>query len=305
MGSSDGAPLRLQMGGVGLLLGGIQRSLLPGRWSFPVHVRVRDVMMIDVVVHVVGVRWWIVDHLVVDDLWLGELEDDHGGRQDHRQQTQGHCLPGLEGDQGQGEGNQHGRFELDAQQEGNHDFLNKATACKGMKHERYHRKVTQESKCETLTFSDISFSQWNNQFFGKTSLLEGVWDVSAGFLGLQNLRNSHLQSVGGQKAIDFVQQADNFVATLLLLDLWSLLIVDSSSDDGQGVGDFDFILIGHGAQPRQCLRFYALHVDVGQAGLVDVGGNFSRSSGLLLGGNHPDDGCRKDQHRERAHLSNR
>lgn len=120
------------MSSVGLLLGGIERSFPPGWWGFPVHVRGRDVVMIDVVVHVVGVRWWIVDHLVVDDLWLGELEDDHRSGQDHRQQTQGHGLPGLQGDQSQSQRHQHSRFELDAQQEGDHDFLNKATACKRM-----------------------------------------------------------------------------------------------------------------------------------------------------------------------------
>lgn len=122
----------LQLTGVRLLLRFRHRSL-PAGGGIPVHVRGRNVMVVDVVVHVVGVRRRVVHHLVVDDLWLGELEDDHGAGQDHREQTQGHGLPGLEGDQGQRERNQHGRFELDAEQERDHDFLDKATAWGGGK----------------------------------------------------------------------------------------------------------------------------------------------------------------------------
>lgn len=47
-----------------------------------------DQMVVEVVVEMVlDVRMRIVDDLVVDHLRLGELEDEHGGGQDHREQA--------------------------------------------------------------------------------------------------------------------------------------------------------------------------------------------------------------------------
>lgn len=70
---------------------------------------------------------WVMNDFVVDDLWLGELEDDHGEGHDEREKSEGHCLPCLQGDQCECQGNEDGCLELQAQQERNHDFLHEAT----------------------------------------------------------------------------------------------------------------------------------------------------------------------------------
>lgn len=58
-----------------------------------------DQMMVQMMVEVVfDVVLRIVNDLVVNDLRLGELEDEHGCRKDHREESQGGGLPGLECD---------------------------------------------------------------------------------------------------------------------------------------------------------------------------------------------------------------
>lgn len=73
---------------------------------------------------------WVVHDFIVDNLWLGELEDDHSECHDEGKESEGHCLPGLEGDQGESEGNENCRLELETQQEGDHDFLDETATCK-------------------------------------------------------------------------------------------------------------------------------------------------------------------------------
>lgn len=61
-------------------------------------------------------------------LGLGELEDEHGGGEHHGDEAKGEGLPGLERDQGHGDGQQGGGLELQAQHEGDQHFLDEATA---------------------------------------------------------------------------------------------------------------------------------------------------------------------------------
>lgn len=82
-------------------------------------------MMVEMVLDMV---LGIVDDLVVDHLWFGELKDEHGGRQDHREKTQGGGLPGLEGDQSECERQKNGCLEFQTQQERDHDLFHESTS---------------------------------------------------------------------------------------------------------------------------------------------------------------------------------
>lgn len=66
-------------------------------------------------------------HLVVYHFGFGDLEDDHCGREDDRQQAESEGLPRLEGDQGEGQGHQGTDLELEAEQEGDDDLAQHAT----------------------------------------------------------------------------------------------------------------------------------------------------------------------------------
>lgn len=71
----------------------------------------------------------VVQDLDADHLGLGEPVDDHGGGQDQRQQAQRESLPGLERDDGDGHRDQHGRLELEAQQERDDDLPDETATC--------------------------------------------------------------------------------------------------------------------------------------------------------------------------------
>lgn len=82
-------------------------------------------MMVEMVL---DVMLGIMHDFVVDHLWLGELEDEHCGREDHREESQGDGLPGLQGDQGEGKGQEDGGLELQTQQEWDDDLLYEAAS---------------------------------------------------------------------------------------------------------------------------------------------------------------------------------
>ena len=69
----------------------------------------------------------VVDDLV-GDLGLGQLEDEHGAAEDEREEAEGEGLPRLQGDEGESQGHQSSRLELETQQEGDHDFLHEASS---------------------------------------------------------------------------------------------------------------------------------------------------------------------------------
>lgn len=71
---------------------------------------------------------WIVNDFVVDDLWLGELEDHHCSGHYEGEKSKCHRLPSFHSDQRQCERNENSCLELQTKQEGNHNFLNKATS---------------------------------------------------------------------------------------------------------------------------------------------------------------------------------
>lgn len=101
-----------------------QRFVAVGR-----HLRaVRPCVGVTVVVVRVH-RRRVVQDLDADHLGLGEPVDDHGGGQDQRQQAQREGLPGLERDDGDGHRDQHGRLELQAQQERDDDLPDETAAC--------------------------------------------------------------------------------------------------------------------------------------------------------------------------------
>lgn len=71
----------------------------------------------------------VVNNFVVDDLWLGKLEDDHSSGHDNREKSKGHCFPCFQGDQSEGERNKNCGLEFQAQQKWNHNFLDEAATC--------------------------------------------------------------------------------------------------------------------------------------------------------------------------------
>lgn len=74
--------------------------------------------------HMVGV----VYHLVVDNLGLGNLENNQGTGQHQREQTQSHGLPGLECNESKSQGHQYGGLQLQTQQEGQHSLADHAAS---------------------------------------------------------------------------------------------------------------------------------------------------------------------------------
>lgn len=71
----------------------------------------------------------VVNDFVIDDFWLRELEDHHRSGHYEGEESKRHCLPCFQSNQCQCEWNENGCLELQAKQEGNHNFLNEATAC--------------------------------------------------------------------------------------------------------------------------------------------------------------------------------
>jgi len=71
-----------------------------------------------------------VQNLHADHFGLGEPVDDHRGGQDQRQQTQGQGLPCLQRDQGDGDRDQYGGLELQAQEERDDYFPDETAAWK-------------------------------------------------------------------------------------------------------------------------------------------------------------------------------
>jgi len=71
-----------------------------------------------------------VQYLHADQFGFGEPVDDHGGGQDQRQQAEGQRLPRFQRDDGDGDGDQHGGLELQAQKERDDYFADETAACK-------------------------------------------------------------------------------------------------------------------------------------------------------------------------------
>ena len=71
----------------------------------------------------------VVDNFVVDDLWLGELKDDHGCGHDEGKKTESHRFPCFQCNESEGQWNKNSCFEFQAQQKWNHHFLDKAATC--------------------------------------------------------------------------------------------------------------------------------------------------------------------------------
>lgn len=82
-------------------------------------------------------RMSVVDNLV-GDLGLRELEDQHRSAKHQREKTQRQGLPGLQGNESEGQGHQSGSLELQTKKERDHDLLDKTTTWK-----RREKLVTQ------------------------------------------------------------------------------------------------------------------------------------------------------------------
>lgn len=72
----------------------------------------------------------VVQYFHSDHFGLGEPVDDHRGGQDQWQQTQGQGLPRLQRDQGDGDRDQYGGLELQAQEERDDYFADETAAWK-------------------------------------------------------------------------------------------------------------------------------------------------------------------------------
>lgn len=57
----------------------------------------------------------VVVDVVVDHLGLGKLQNDHGGRENHREKAEGECLPCFQGNQSNGQGDEGGRFDFQSE----------------------------------------------------------------------------------------------------------------------------------------------------------------------------------------------
>lgn len=108
-----------------LLFGGLLRAVRSG---------------VSVPVVVVRVHWrWVVQDFHADHFGLGEPVDDHGGGQHQREESQRQGLPRFQRDYGDGDGDQHGGLEFQAQQERDDYFADETAACK--KRKRFVKNV--------------------------------------------------------------------------------------------------------------------------------------------------------------------
>ena len=75
----------------------------------------------------------IVDNFVVDNLWLGKLENDHSCGHNERKKSKSHRFPCFQCDQGESKRNKNSCFEFQAKQKWNHHFLHEATTCENQR----------------------------------------------------------------------------------------------------------------------------------------------------------------------------